>query len=266
MIVADLLVVPAPIRGVILGLAAAIKLTPLVFLLVLAVRGDWKSLIRAIGAFVGATAVIWLVDPSISRSFWTKDVNAPGRTGPVAYPGNLSWYARVHRWSLPSSFVTWAALSVVTVGLGTFVAWRCSRTDRQSWAVIAIALTGLLVSPISWSHHWVWVLLVPPLLETEKGAMPTSVRRMLWILVLLVIAAPYWWLNSGTAASLLQAIVPLWTGATMATWAIIEYSGTRGYEFGVRTAFPGASRLAWMLHSRTRAARAGICVSLSDQQ
>ena len=226
-IVADLLVVPGPIRGLILGLAAAIKLTPLVFLLVLAVRGDWKSMIRAIGAFVGATAVMWLVDPSISHTFWTKDVNAPGRTGPVGYPGNLSWYAIVHRWSLPSSFVTWAALSLVTVGLGSFVAWRCSRTDRQSWAVIAIALTGLLVSPISWSHHWVWVLLVPPLLvKTETVVVPTSVRRMLWVLVVLTVAAPYWWLNSGTSASLLQAIVPLWAGATIATWAIIEYSET----------------------------------------
>ena len=48
-IVADLLVVPAPFRGVILGLAGAVKLTPLIFLLVLVVRGDWRSTIRAIG-------------------------------------------------------------------------------------------------------------------------------------------------------------------------------------------------------------------------
>ena len=229
-IVADLLIVPAPARGVLLGLAAAVKLTPLVFLLVLVVRGDWKSTVRAFGAFVGASAVMWLAEPSMSHSFWTQDVNAPGRTGPVAYPGNLSWYAIAHRWPLPSSgsFVAWAALSLVTVGIGTFVAWRCACSDRRSWTVITVALTGLLVSPISWSHHWVWLLLVPPLLVgTGSASVPTSVRRMFWVLVVLAVAAPYWWLRTGVSAALLQAAVPLCAGATLATWAVIEYSAMR---------------------------------------
>jgi len=229
-IVADLLVVPAPIRGVILGLAAAVKLTPLVFLLVLVVRGDWKSTIRAIGAFVGASAAMWLVDPSLSHTFWTQDVNAPGRTGSVSYPGNLSWYAIAHRWPFPSSgsFPAWSVLSLVTVGVGGFVAWRCSRTDRPSWTVIVVALTGLLVSPISWSHHWIWLLLIPPLLvKTGKATVTPSVRNMLWVLVILTVAAPYWWLRTGVSASLLQAIVPLWAGATMAVWAITEYKAIR---------------------------------------
>jgi alpha-1,2-mannosyltransferase len=229
-IVADLLVVPAPVRGILLGLAAAIKLTPLVFLLVLVVRGDWKSTIRASGAFVGATAAMWLVDPSMSHIFWTQDVNAPGRTGPIAYPSNLSWYAISHRWPFLASGspVAWAVLSVITLGVGAFLAWRCSNTHRPSWTIIVVALTGLLVSPISWSHHWVWLLLIPPLLVgTDAADVPASVRRMLWVLVVLAVAAPYWWLKTGVDASLLQAIVPLWAGATIATWAIIEFSAMR---------------------------------------
>ncbi len=229
-IVADLLVVPPGRRGVLLGLAAAVKLTPLVFLLVLVVRGDWKSTVRSLGAFVGATAAMWLVEPTLSHTFWTQDVNAPGRTGPVAYPGNLSWYAVVHRWPFPSSgsLVAWGTASLVTVGAGTFLAWRCARADRPSWTVLVIAITGLLISPISWSHHWVWLLLIPPLLvKTGRADVPGSVRRMLWILVVLAVAAPYWWLRTGVPASMLQAVVPLWAGATVATWAAIEMASFR---------------------------------------
>ncbi len=230
LIVVDLLVVPAPSRGIILGLVAAVKLTPLVFLLVLVVRGDWKSVIRTLAAFVGVTGAMWLVEPSQSHLFWTRDVNAPGRTGPITYPANLSWYAMFHRWPFPSagSPAAWAVLCLATVGIGAFLAWRCARTIRPSWTVIVVALTGLLISPISWSHHWVWLLLVPPLLlASGKETVPAAVRRMLWALVVLAVAAPYWWLQTGTAASLLQGIVPLWTGVTIAGWALVEYSAMR---------------------------------------
>jgi alpha-1,2-mannosyltransferase len=230
LIVADLLVVPTSGRGIILGLVSAVKLTPLVYLLVFLVRGDWKSMIRAAGAFVVASGAMWLFQPTMSHTFWTQDVNAPGRTGPVAYPGNLSWYAIVHRWPFPTSgsTVTWAVLCVGTVVVGTFLAWRCSGTDRQSWTVIVVSLTGLLISPISWSHHWDWLLLVPPLLiGTASGAVPAIARRMLWVLMVLAIAAPYWWLKSGVSASLLQSLVPIWAGATIVTWAIIEYRSMR---------------------------------------
>jgi alpha-1,2-mannosyltransferase len=232
-IVVDLLVVPTPARGIILGLAAAVKLTPLVFILVFVVRGDWKSTLRTLATFVGVTVAMWIVDPSLSHIFWTQDVNAPGRTGPVAYPGNLSWYAIVHRWPFPSSGppVAWALLCLGSVGVGTFLAWRCARMSRPSWTVIVIALTGLLISPISWSHHWVWLLLVPPLLvDNPAEPVPAAVRRMLWILVVLAVAAPYWWLDTGSAASLLQSVIPLWTGASIVTWAIIEYRAMQDDE------------------------------------
>ena len=230
-IVVDLLVVPTPARGIILGLAAAVKLTPLVFILVFVVRGDRKSSLRTLATFVGVTAAMWIVDPSLSHIFWTQDVRAPGRTGPVAYPGNLSWYGIDHRWPFPSSGspVAWALLCLGSVGVGTFLAWRCARMSRPSWTVIVIALTGLLISPISWSHHWVWLLLVPPLLVNNPAeSVPAPVRRMFWILVALAVAAPYWWLHTGSAASMLQSVIPLWTGASIVTWAVIEYRAMQG--------------------------------------
>ncbi len=105
---------------------------------------------------------------------------------------------------------------------GAVIAWRCTHTDRQAFAVIAMALAGLLVSPISWSHHWVWVLLIPPLLLAGPGrVVPPSVRLMLWGLVGLTVAGPYWWF-SGAARDALDALLPLWTFALLVVWAATE--------------------------------------------
>jgi hypothetical protein len=93
--------------------------------------------------------------------------------------------------------------------------------------VIAVALGGLLVSPISWSHHWVWVLLVPPLLIGARGrAVPQPARSMLWGLVALTVAGPYWWW-SGTVRAALDAVLPLWTFALLSVWGAVELIGWR---------------------------------------
>ncbi|MGD0881357.1 MAG: glycosyltransferase 87 family protein [Acidimicrobiales bacterium] len=226
MVVADLLVVPAPFRGVLLGIAAAIKLTPLIFVVVLIVRRDWRSVARSGLAIVLLTGLTWLLWPDLSRTFWRHDVFHPARVGPVNSAANQSWFAVVHRPPFPShgSMPAWLALSMVTVLVGTFVAWRCADTDRQSFAVIAVALVGLLISPISWTHHWVWVLLVPPMLiGPRRHDTELVVRRMLWGIVVLTIAAPYWWISTGALADALEAALPVWTLAALLVWCRVEY-------------------------------------------
>ena len=107
---------------------------------------------------------------------------------------------------------------------------------------MVVALTGLLISPISWSHHWIWLLLLPPLLvRSDDTGVPVSVRNMLWALVILAVAAPYWWLTTGAPAALLQATVPLWTGATLAVWALIESADLRKAQLAERSREPSAT-------------------------
>ena len=176
-IVADLLVVPAPIRGVILGLAAATKLTPFVFLLVPAVRGDWKSTSddRSIRRRDGRQCGWWI------RRYRTS--SGPRTSMLQEGPGQL--HIRGTSPGMPSSTdgrsrrrsSVWAALSLVTgrtrylCGMAMFAHGPPVVGGHRDCS------TGLFVSPISWSHHWVWVLLVPPLLvRTRKQPVPTSVR------------------------------------------------------------------------------------------
>jgi alpha-1,2-mannosyltransferase len=236
LVVADLLAIPAPFRGVVVGVAAAIKLTPLVFLVVLLTRRDWASTVRALVSFVVWTAITWLLWPAESRAFWRHDVIHTSRIGNVADPSNQSWNAVVHRPPFPTtgSSPAWLLLSVLTLALATVIAWGCARTGRQAFAVIAVAFAGLLVSPISWSHHWVWVLLVPPLLiGARRLAVPRPVRFMLWGLVALTVAGLYWWW-SGTLRDALDAVLPLWTFALLSVWAALELVGRRAAD-GRRT-------------------------------
>lgn len=226
LVVTDILVVPPPFRGIAIGIAAAIKLTPLIFVLVFVLRRDRWSVVRAALSFVICTGLAWLLWPDLSRLYWHHDVIQPGRTGTIAFAANQSWYAILHRppFSPTGSVPAWLALSFLTALVGIFVAWRCVTTERQSFAIIAVALVGLLISPISWTHHWIWVLLIPPMLiGPRRHETAPVVRMLLWGLVALTIVAPYWWFSSGWAADLLEAVLPLWTVATLLVWCGVEY-------------------------------------------
>lgn len=229
-VVADVTVVPAPYRGLLIGIAAAIKLTPLIFIAVLLVERDWKSTARALASFVSCTLLAWALWPGLSSAFWNHDVVRPSRVGPVASASNQSWYAILHRAPFPAtgSAGLWLLVSILTLGLAVFVARRCAVTGRQSLGLLSIALAGLLVSPISWTHHWVWVLLIPPIIIGHgPAAIPGAVRTMLWAIVAITIVGPYWWFSSGAAADALEALLPLWTFALLAAWSSIELASWR---------------------------------------
>jgi alpha-1,2-mannosyltransferase len=230
-VVADLLLVPARYRGVLTGFAAAVKLTPLVFVMAFVVSRDVKSVIRAAASFLAWTALSWLFWPGLSSLYWFHDVSQPARDGSIAYSGNQSWYAILHRAPFPAngSALAWLLLSLVTLTVTAFVAWRCLNVSQRAFAMILIALAGLLVSPISWTHHWIWVLLIPPMLAGHRSPdVPRCVRVLFWGLIALTIAAPYWWFSHGIPADVFDALLPLWTAAILVVWGAIGLRAWRG--------------------------------------
>ncbi len=230
LVVADVLSVPGSFRGILVGIAGAIKLTPLIFIIVFAVGRDWRSAARSVLTFLTCTGLAWLLWPTLSRRFWDQDVFHPARVGTVAYGGNQSWYAVLHRPPFPATgwSPAWLALSLGTALLGTFVAWRCVTEQRKSLAIMAVALVGLLISPISWTHHWIWVVLIPPMLiGPRRHETAWVVRFMLWGIVAVTVVAPYWWFSSGWTGDALDAVLPVWTFATLAVWSGVEYAGWR---------------------------------------
>ncbi len=83
LVVVDLLAIPAPFQGVVIGIASAIKLTPLIFLVVLVARRDWASTMRALVSFAVWTAMAWLLWPAESTGLLAARCrpHLPGREG-----------------------------------------------------------------------------------------------------------------------------------------------------------------------------------------
>jgi alpha-1,2-mannosyltransferase len=227
LVVADLLGGSGRWRGLGIGMAAAVKLTPAIFILVLVLRRDWLSVRRAVVTFLALTSIAACLNLRVSADYWLRKAFDPSRAGGVTYPGNQCIFAVVHRLHMSSTTTTaiWMLLSALIVAVGVFVAHRCVQSDRPVLAVLCIALVGLLVSPISWTHHWVWLILIPPALVGTRRARDVvpSVRAMLWILVALSVLAPYWWVTSGPAETLLADQLPLWATALLVVWATAEW-------------------------------------------
>ncbi|WP_323187463.1 glycosyltransferase 87 family protein [Streptomyces sp. NBC_01275] len=143
--------------GVGIGLAAAVKLTPALFigLLLLARRPRAAALATAVA--VSATGLAALVAPDASRFYWTRAMWDTTRVGRLDYVSNQSLQGVLARLGVESRAV-WAVL-VVLVLCGW--AWRARRAVAVGDWPAAFALTGLtacLVSPVTWVHHLVWLL------------------------------------------------------------------------------------------------------------
>lgn len=145
-------------RGALTGVAAAMKLTPLVFLLYFAARRDWRGCLGLVGGFLGTTALGFMFCGHDSWEYWTTTVFQTNRIGPHVFSGNQSITGVLFRAHLTGGAENKAWLAACVV-VGAIAIVALFKTAKQGKAVTVLALTActqLLVSPVSWSHHWVW--------------------------------------------------------------------------------------------------------------
>jgi alpha-1,2-mannosyltransferase len=67
----------------------------------------------------------------------------------------------------PAAGIAWPVAAAVIAVAGLAVAAWAARRGLEAWGVVCTAVTALLVSPISWSHHWVWCVPLLALLASE---------------------------------------------------------------------------------------------------
>ncbi|MGW1538799.1 glycosyltransferase 87 family protein [Streptomyces sp. NPDC002309] len=154
--------------GVGIGIAAAVKLTPALFaVLLLAVavvarrnrrEGSWLwHARRAAACFLGVTLLAAAVLPHDSWRFWTDVVFRADRAGHAEETANQALRGVLARLlHTPDPGVLWAVVAALAAVAGLAVAVRAELRGERAWAVAGCAVTALLVSPVSWSHHWVW--------------------------------------------------------------------------------------------------------------
>jgi alpha-1,2-mannosyltransferase len=187
-------------RGCLVGIAAAVKLTPAAFVLYFVVRRDWRSAGLAAASFLVATGVGFAVAWHDSVQYWTKTLFDVNRIGSLSYAANQSILGLLDRLGLSHSTTTlaWAVATVIVIGAAWRGMSRALAADRCCLALSLNALAALLISPVSWSHQWVWC--VPALLALadvtlrHRAAGPAAATALG---IVLFFAGPQWLLPHG---------------------------------------------------------------------
>ena len=170
LVVADCLTVRNRwLRGAMTGLAAAIKLTPAVFVLFFLVRRDWRAAVTTVVSFVLTGLLGLILAPQDTAQYWFHSLLEPSRAGGLAFATNQSLRGVLHRFDLPGDVESalWALLVAAVVAVALVGARRAVRAGDDVAALLIVAVTGLLVSPVSWSHHWVWVVPITVMLASR---------------------------------------------------------------------------------------------------
>ncbi|GHA68988.1 glycosyltransferase 87 family protein [Streptomyces termitum] len=224
--------------GVGIGLATAVKLTPGLFVVLLLAAGlllwrrdravnQWlRTALTATGTFLAVTLAMVVALPADSKTFWTRTLFETGRVGHAEETANQSLsgvLARLMHTDAPGLW--WLAAAVLLGGAAMVLAVRAAVLGDRAVAVVGTAFTALMVSPISWSHHWVWcVPLLILLYDRATRAWPVTIA------VGLVFASfALWWvphdpgrpeLDQNAGQMLLSAIYPLTALAVFAGYAL----------------------------------------------
>ncbi|WP_280443559.1 glycosyltransferase 87 family protein [Nocardia brasiliensis] len=150
-------------RGILIGLATGLKLTPAVFVVYLLITRQFRAAATACAAFAATVAIGFWYRPAQAWEFWTTTMTSQNRIG-FAYVQNQSINGLFGRlqWSTWDDS-TGSLVCAGLVGLAGIAAARVAylRGDELLGALLA-ATVMLLASPISWTHYWVWI--VPALL------------------------------------------------------------------------------------------------------
>jgi alpha-1,2-mannosyltransferase len=178
-------------KGALTGVAAGIKLVPLIFVPYLLITRRFREAAATVVGFVVTIAVGFAVLPHDSSQWWLHGMfMADGnRAGFMGWAGNQSLRAIITRFagSVAAGQDPWIAAALAALILGMTAAYLLDRAGYPVPALLATALTGLLISPISWDHHWVWIALAVAvtghyaLAAARRGERRTA--RWLWALI-----------------------------------------------------------------------------------
>ncbi len=220
-------------RGLLVGLAAAVKLTPAAFVLFFLLRRDMRAAVVAVLTGAAATGLGFVVDAEASVRYWFGGP-ASGVSGSVFFT-NQTLQAVMARAGASETAITVAWL-VLTLGLLALVVPMVRRCE-PALALVVVAAFALLVSPTSWSHHWVWI--APALLVTAAYAV--RLRSAGWAVATAVLAvafyvAPFRFLPHDGGAELTWGVGEQVAGATYVIVATVLLAALRWQYARHRTA------------------------------
>ncbi|MDQ1181020.1 MULTISPECIES: mannosyltransferase [unclassified Rhodococcus (in: high G+C Gram-positive bacteria)] len=177
------------LSGALVGVAAGVKLTPAITGLYFLAQRRWAAAAFSAVAFAATVAISFLLVGSAATTYFTTLLGDADRIGPVGSVWNQSLrgaLSRVAGQDVGQGPVWLVAAAVVLAA--AFLAWRTLARDDRLGTLVVVSFVGLMISPISWSHHWVWVvpmsiwLMHGPL----SGAPGARVLAGYWLVVTLI--------------------------------------------------------------------------------
>ncbi|MDR7302052.1 glycosyltransferase family 87 protein [Haloactinomyces albus] len=200
-------------RGMLIGIAAGIKLTPAVFLLFFLLRKDYRAIATTLLTFLVTVLIGLVLAFDSAKRFWLHEMLASGEVsfGPrfegtaAIYAGNQSLRSLLAKSQVPAPWLTvvFGLLALAMLAVAVLGMVHTLRRQDPPMALTINGILGLLVSPISWSHHWVWA--VPGLVLLLGAAL---VRRHWPLLVAATLVAeffvlgPHWTVPQGEGKEL----------------------------------------------------------------
>jgi alpha-1,2-mannosyltransferase len=162
------------LSGLLIGIASGIKLTP-------AIAGVYLVGARRVGAavfsavvFFGTVALSAFIVGDQTRYYFTELLGDAHRVGPIATSINQSWRGGISRiLGHDAGFGAPVLIAIAVSAVLAVLAWRAVDSADRLGKLLVVELFGLLMSPISWTHHWVW--LVPLMIWLIHG--PARGRR-----------------------------------------------------------------------------------------
>lgn len=146
------------------------------------------------------------------------------RTGALGVVSNQSWNGMVHRAPFHGGHAgtaVWLVLSLVTLAGGAVLCRWMVEEARTVEALLALALTELLISPVSWTHHWSWLVLAP-MVAAALWNVYRSVAIALVVLLGLAIVAPYLWIGVVPLSYVASNALVLGGVVVLAMWLVAE--------------------------------------------
>ena len=196
-VVADMtLDLPVP-RGILVGLAAAIKVTPAILIPYLFLTRQGRAGLRALATFLGVGLVAYTVAPSNSWAYWTHYVRVPQRAGMLSWIGNQGLIGAFERMAgrvvtTPTTFLIVATVA----GFGVAIAAIAHRRSSPVLGLLVVEAAESLANPVSWSHHFIWIVLLVAWLALAEDRPRYGEWWALGVAVLFW-AAPPWWAPHG---------------------------------------------------------------------
>ncbi len=209
-------------QGILIGIAAAIKLTPLAFGLYWLLRRDFRSMLIAAASAVGFTLLAALFRFDATREFYFSTLMGMGTGAEIGvdttYQSNSSLKGMLMRWAPDKAWLDahgtlinglWLVLVVATIVLGGWLMIALLRRGMRIDAVLVNAMIMLLVSPVSWSHHWIWLSLIIPVFAWRavtllNTAWVSGAVLAVWTWFLLT-TPPKWWYGDDIDVFVLSA-------------------------------------------------------------